>query len=306
MAEKITVGIIEELLDRQPSGDTRSFARLSGFADAGPDAIVFAQDEASLAQALRSAAGLILARVSGDNLIDPRLFPVRNPKYVFALCGRWFDSFREPSVHPSAVIDPEASVGPGTSVGAGAVIAAGARLGRGCVIGSNVTIFGCATLGDRVVAQAGAVLGSVGFGYVPGPDGHHLRFPQQGTLWIGDDVEIGANTTIDRGALGETRIGRGTKIDNLVHIAHNCIIGEDVLIAAQVGLAGSIIVEDRAMLGGQVGLGERVTIGRGVILGGQGGVLPGKKIEGDGTVYWGTPAQPVREYLRDLARLRRR
>jgi UDP-3-O-[3-hydroxymyristoyl] glucosamine N-acyltransferase len=162
-------------------------------------------------------------------------------------------------------------------------------------------------LGDRVTVQAGAVLGSTGFGYARNQEtGEYLLFPQQGTLVIEDDVEIGASTTIDRGALGETRVGRGTKIDNLVHIAHNCVIGEDVIIAAQVGLAGSITVEDGAMLGGQVGLGEKVTIGKGVILGGQGGVLPGKRIDGEGVVYWGTPAQPVREYLRDVARMRRR
>jgi len=155
-----------------------------------------------------------------------------------------------------------------------------------------------------VRVQAGAVLGADGFGYVRDGDGY-FGFPQLGTLVVGDDVEIGANTTIDRGALGETRIGRGTKIDNLVHIAHNCVIGEEVVIAAQVGMAGSTVIEDGAMLGGQVGLGERVTIGRGVILGGQGGVLPGKKLEGAGRIFWGTPARPVREYLRDLVRLRR-
>ena len=152
--------------------------------------------------------------------------------------------------------------------------------------------------------QTGTVLGSDGFGYAKVGE-RYIGFPQIGTLWIGDDVEIGANVTVDRGALGETRIGRGTKIDNLVHIAHNCSIGEDVLIAAQVGMAGSCTIEDGAMLGGQVGLGESVTIGRGVILGGQGGVLPGKRIAGVGVVYWGTPAQPVREYLRGLARLRK-
>ena len=119
-------------------------------------------------------------------------------------------------------------------------------------------------------------------------------------------MEIGANCTIDRGALGETRIGSGTKLDNLVHIAHNCRIGEDVIIAAQVGMAGSCVIEDGAMLGGQVGLGERVTIGAGVMLGGQGGVLPGKTIEGKGEVFWGTPARPVREYLRDVARMRKK
>jgi UDP-3-O-[3-hydroxymyristoyl] glucosamine N-acyltransferase len=148
------------------------------------------------------------------------------------------------------------------------------------------------------------VLGSDGFGYARGREGY-IGFPQVGTLAIEDDVEIGANTTIDRGALGETRIGRGTKIDNLVHIAHNCQVGRDVIMAAQVGMAGSCVIGDGAMLGGQVGLGERVTIGPGVMLGGQGGVLPGKALVGPGHVFWGTPAQPVKQYLRDLARIRK-
>ena len=187
------------------------------------------------------------------------------------------------------------------------MIAPNVRIGRNCQILPHVTIYPGVTLGENCIVQSGAVLGSTGFGYVRDPQtGEHTIFPQQGTLVIEDNVEIGANTTIDRGALGETRIGRGTKIDNLCHIAHNCVVGEDVLMAAQVGMAGSCVIEDGAMLGGQVGLGERVTIGRGVILGGQGGVLPGKRIDGDGVVYWGTPAQPVREYLRDLARMRRK
>jgi UDP-3-O-[3-hydroxymyristoyl] glucosamine N-acyltransferase len=132
-----------------------------------------------------------------------------------------------------------------------------------------------------------------------------VGFPQIGTLVIEDDVEIGANTTIDRGALGETRIGRGTKIDNLVHIGHNCQIGEDVVIAAQVGIAGSTRVGDSAILGGQVGLAEKVTIGPGAVLGAQAGVPTGKKLFGPGEVFWGTPARPIKEYLKDLAALSR-
>jgi UDP-3-O-[3-hydroxymyristoyl] glucosamine N-acyltransferase len=153
--------------------------------------------------------------------------------------------------------------------------------------------------------QAGAVLGSMGFGYVRGSDGRYVRFPQQGRLVIEDDVEIGANTTIDRGALGETRIGRGTKIDNLVHIGHNCSIGCDVVIAAQVGISGSTVVGDGAVLAGQVGLGDHVNVGPGVILGGQGGVFPGKTVNGPGEMFAGTPAEPVKEYLKGLARVRR-
>ena len=122
---------------------------------------------------------------------------------------------------------------------------------------------------------------------------------------IEDDVEIGANTTIDRGALDETRIGRGTKIDNLVHIGHNCRLGENVVIAAQTGLSGSIVIENDVVLGGQVGIGEHARIEEGVMLGGQGGVLPNKVLRGKGVAFWGTPAQPVRQYLKQLAALAR-
>ena len=160
---------------------------------------------------------------------------------------------------------------------------------------------------DRAIVQAGAVLGATGFGYARnGETGEYLIFPQQGRLIIGDDVEIGANTTIDRGALGETRIGCGTKIDNLVHIGHNCTIGKRVVIAAQTGISGSSVVEDGAILGGQVGIGEHATVGAGVILGGGAGVLSGKKMRGPGEVFWGRPARPLKEYLRDLARLKQR
>jgi UDP-3-O-[3-hydroxymyristoyl] glucosamine N-acyltransferase len=296
---------ITELLGLAPTGDTREFARVSGFTNADASAIVFAQDEVALAKAVASAAGLILAPLSARQVVDVRVLAVRNPKYAFALIGQWLEGGKTPTVHPTAIIEAGVTLGVGCSIGAGSVIEAGAVIGDLCEIGPNVVIHGVVTLGSRCVVQAGAVLGSTGFGYVTGPDGRHLRFPQIGTLWIGDDVEIGAGTTIDKGALGETRIGRGTKIDNLSHVAHNCIIGEDCLLAAQVGMAGSCVIEDGAMLGGQVGLGERVTIGKGTILGGQGGVLPGKRIDGAGIIYWGTPAQPVREYLRTLARTRR-
>ncbi|MGE5083093.1 MAG: UDP-3-O-(3-hydroxymyristoyl)glucosamine N-acyltransferase, partial [Acidobacteriota bacterium] len=161
-------------------------------------------------------------------------------------------------------------------------------------------------LGDRVIAHAGAVLGSDGFGYVrDGKTGHYEKFPQVGRLVIEDDVEIGANATIDRGALDETRIRRGAKIDNLVHIGHNCQIGDDVIIAAQTGLSGSIVIENGAVLGGQVGIGEHARIGEGVMLGGQGGVLPHKILRGKGVAFWGTPAQPLRQYLKQLATVAR-
>ena len=301
----ITVKDLEELLGIEISPDDRNFSRLAGFADAGPDTIVFAEDQDSAARALESSAGLILVPLGSADSANPRVLAVHNPKYAFAVIGRWFDELKPAIVHETARIEAGAIIGRKTSIGAGSLIESGVVVGERCKVGANVTIHTGTRLGDRCVIQSGVVLGSTGFGYVKGRDGRYVRFPQQGTLWIGDDVEIGANSTVDRGALGETRIGRGTKIDNLVHIAHNCILGEDVIIAAQVGMAGSCVIEDGAMLGGQVGLGERVTIGTGVMLGGQGGVLPGKRIDGEGQVFWGTPARPVREYLRDLARLRK-
>jgi UDP-3-O-[3-hydroxymyristoyl] glucosamine N-acyltransferase len=186
------------------------------------------------------------------------------------------------------------------------VLGEGVKIGRACRIDARVTIYPGVELGDEVIVQAGAVLGSTGFGYARDLDsGEYVLFPQQGRLVIEDRVEIGANTTIDRGALGETRIGYGAKIDNLVHIGHNCVIGKNVVIAAQTGISGSSIVEDGAILGGQVGIGEHATVGEGVILGGGAGVLSGKKMHGKGQVFWGRPARPLKEYLRDLARFRR-
>ena len=282
--------------------------RVSSAAQATNDAIVFATDAETLTEAVGSAAGLILCElgVPATQVADDlRTIVIREARTALArVYHRFFAPAPSGVMDVSAMVDPSAQIGAGTSIGAGSVIEAGVVIGSGCRIGPRVTIHSGTTLGDRVQVQAGVVLGSIGFGYV-NVSGELLPFPQIGTLRIEDDVDIGANTTIDRGALGETCIGRGSKLDNLVHIAHNCLIGERVLIAAQVGLAGSCVIEDGAMLGGQVGLGERVTIGRGVILGGQGGVLPGKRIDGAGVVYWGTPAQPVREYLRALARMRK-
>jgi UDP-3-O-[3-hydroxymyristoyl] glucosamine N-acyltransferase len=297
--------------------------RVSSIQAAEDDAIVFAADDGSLAQAVASRAGLILAKSVLDKSVldksvldksgttlggdDERVLAVEDPRTAFArIYAHWFDRHEaEGRIDPLAMVSHAARVGVGCRIEAGAVIEQDVELGEECRIGPGVVIHRGTRLGARVRVQAGAVLGSDGFGYV-WSDGQHLRFPQIGTLVIEDDVEIGANTTIDRGALGETRIGRGTKIDNLVHIAHNCTIGRDVLIAAQVGMAGSTTVEDGAMLGGQAGIGEHATIGRGVVLGGQGGVLPGKTIAGEGEVFWGTPAQPVREFLRGVARMRRR
>jgi len=303
----MTTQEIADLVAAQPGPRAAAdIHRVSDFAGATADAVVFAQDQAATDAAVQTPAGLILAPLAatGD---DARILRVRHPKYAFALCARALAPQPDgPLIHPSAVIDPTATLGPGSSVGPGAVIEARVVVGASCTIGSRVTLCAGAQLGDRVIVQSGAVIGSTGFGYVRNAEtGEHILFPQQGACILEDDVDIGANTTIDRGALGETRIGRGTKIDNGVHIAHNCIIGKDVIIAAQVGISGSCVVEDGAVIAGQVGLGDHVTIGKGVILGGSAGVFPHKHVEGPGQMFMGIPAEPLKDYLKTIARVRR-
>ncbi len=211
-------------------------------------------------------------------------------------------------VGPCAVIGSHARIGDGTLIGAGAVIGEGVKIGVHCHIYPRVVIYPGTTLGDRVVVHAGAVLGADGFGYVrDSVTGAYTQFPQQGTLVIEDDVEIGANSTIDRGALEETRIRRGTKIDNLVHVGHNCDIGENVILVALTGISGSSTVGKGAVLAGQVGIGDHAHVGPGVILGGQSGVFNGKTISNEGqrpgTVMFGTPARPLKQVLREQAML---
>ncbi len=207
-----------------------------------------------------------------------------------------------------AVIGPHAIIGDGTRIDAGVVIGENVKIGEHCHICPRVVIYPGTTIGNRVVVQAGAVLGADGFGYVRDEmTGDYTQFPQQGTLVIEDDVEIGANSTIDRGALQETRIHRGTKIDNLVHVGHNCDIGESVILVALTGISGSSTVGKGAVLAGQVGIGDHAHVGPGVILGGQSGVFSGKTISNEGhrpgTVMFGTPARPLKQVLREQALL---
>jgi UDP-3-O-[3-hydroxymyristoyl] glucosamine N-acyltransferase len=282
---------------------------VSAIETAAATSVVFATDAKTLARALESKAGIVLANRSPyAELEDPRVLSVPEPRLAFARVAERLQRRGTPtSIHATAVVDPSAQIGEGTRIGAHSVIAENVTIGRECEIGPNVTIYSETQLGDRVSVQAGAVLGSKGFGYARDTaTGEYTLFPQQGTLVIEDDIDIGANTTIDRGALGETRIGAGSKLDNLVHIGHNCVIGRNVIIAAQTGISGSSVVEDGAILGGQVGIGEHALVGQGVILGGGAGVLSGKKMHGAGEVFWGRPARPLKEYLRDLARLKKR
>jgi UDP-3-O-[3-hydroxymyristoyl] glucosamine N-acyltransferase len=301
---------------------------VSGIPGAKSGNLVFAEDENAFAAALLSPAAAVLVSPgmapSAEHLAKP-LLRIGQPRLAFARAAALLRPVGPPpSIHPTVVlapgvkvaedvsigahafIDEGASIGAGTIIGSGVAIGAGVHIGTGCHIHPRVVIYPGTTLGDRVVVHAGAVLGADGFGYVRNQtSGEYTQFPQQGTLMIEDDVDVGANTTIDRGALEETRIGSGTKLDNLIHIGHNCSIGRNVVIAAQTGISGSSVVGDGAILGGQVGMGDHAMIGPGVIVGGQGGILPKKKLLGPGIVFWGTPAKPVRQYLKELAHLAR-
>jgi UDP-3-O-[3-hydroxymyristoyl] glucosamine N-acyltransferase len=203
-------------------------------------------------------------------------------------------------VDPGAVIGPGAEIGAGTLIGANAVIGPEVRVGRNSVIGAQASV-ACALIGDRVIIHPGVHIGQDGFGFALGPRGH-LKVPQIGRVIIQDDVEIGAGTTIDRGANRDTVIGEGTKIDNLVQIAHNVVIGRHCVLVSQSGVSGSTVIGDFAALGGQAGLTGHLTIGAGAQIAAQAGVM---KDVPAGAKWSGAPAQPMRDHFREVAALRK-
>jgi UDP-3-O-[3-hydroxymyristoyl] glucosamine N-acyltransferase len=289
--------------------------------------LVFAEDAASAAQAVAGNAGAIVAKPGCAEGAPPHksVIEIGQPRLWFARAAKLLAHVTHaPAVHTSVVfgknvtlgqgvviaagviLGDQCSIGAGTRVEAGAVIGEGVNIGELCHIYPRVVIYPETKIGNSAAVHAGAVLGADGFGYVRDPEtGAYTQFPQQGTLVIEDDVEIGANSTVDRGALGETRIGRGTKIDNLVHVGHNCGIGEDVILVALTGISGSSTVGNGAVLAGQVGIGDHAHVGPGVILGGQAGVFSGSSVSNEGltegTVLWGTPPRPLKQVLREQA-----
>jgi UDP-3-O-[3-hydroxymyristoyl] glucosamine N-acyltransferase len=198
------------------------------------------------------------------------------------------------SVGPYAVIGEDVHVGSGTQIGAHAVIGAGCWIGENCRIHPRVTLYAGVRIGHRVEIHSGAVIGADGFGYAHG-EGKNWKFPQTGIAEIADDVEIGANTTIDRGSLDDTRIAEGVKLDNLVHVGHNVQIGAHTVIAAQTGISGSSVLGHHVVVGGQVGIAEHCTLEDGAIAGAQAGIPTGKTIRAGQTV-WGTPAREIGKF----------
>jgi UDP-3-O-[3-hydroxymyristoyl] glucosamine N-acyltransferase len=309
----VSVSELARLLQLPYQGDgTRVLTRVSSWEEADASTLIFV-DGKSHAAAATLPAGCVIAQ---PHIVSPAWTAIlsQNPKLDFArAANRLLPRPRGTGVrHPSATVEPGAAVEPDADLAAGVVVSVGARVGRGCILQAGVVVGGGCVLGDdcilyprvvlypaaqlgaRVTIHAGSVIGGDGFGYVF--DGHsQVKFPQAGRVIIEDDVEIGSNTTIDRGSLGTTRIRAGAKIDNLVQVGHNVDIGRGVVIAAQTGISGSTVIEDFAVIGGQVGFGDHARVERGAIIGSKAGVLPGKIVRG-GEVYWGVPVRPLREY----------
>ena len=303
------------------SGDTDIF-RVAGFAAARENEISFVETAEIVEQTPAIHAACVLVPENFDAQIPCSYIKVANPKLAFAkVAGKLYPFDRRiNSIHETAVIASDVTkfracfvgafvtIGENCAAGEGAQILDGARIGNNVSIGKNsivhpnCVIYGNVEIGSNCVIHAGAVIGADGFGYVRDGGRGYVKFPQIGTVVIEDNVEIGANACVDRGALGETRIGEGTKIDNQVQIAHNVRIGKRVVIAAQTGISGSTVIEDDSVIGGQVGMGDHATIKSGAIIGSQAGVLPGKIVRPG--VWWGTPVQPLDEYKRQNAHVK--
>ena len=293
---------------------------LAGLEGAGPAHLTFYSGGRDMADAFaRSQAGFCL--VPQKDVHRPAhssmtLLPVASVPHAFAAAATLFypqasqqvwvqeqpvspeaKLGRDVILGPGVVIGPGAEIGDHVRIGANTVIGPGVAIGHGCEIGANASI-SHAYIGDRVTILPGAAIGQPGFGFASSPAGH-VKIPQLGRVIVQDGVEIGAATTIDRGALGDTVIGEGAKIDNLVQIGHNVQIGRHVVLVSQTGIAGSSIIADFAVLGGQVGIADHVRIGPGARLAARSAMVSGQKIEG-GQDYGGVPAKPVREWLREI------
>jgi UDP-3-O-[3-hydroxymyristoyl] glucosamine N-acyltransferase len=316
----LTLRELAERLQCRLEGDgSIEITRVTGIEHAEPGALSFIANPKyqHFLQTTRASAVLVTAdaeRPAGG----PALLVCERPYLAFAQAlGVLVNAaLPEPGIDPSSVVASDAQLGEHVSVGALAVIGAGARIGArsvifpavvvgpgavigdDCVIHARVSIRERVQLGHRVVVQDGAVIGSDGFGFVKQADGTHLKIPQHADVIIEDDVEIGANTAIDRPAVGETRIRRGAKIDNLVQIAHGVTVGERTLFAAQVGIAGSTAVEEDVVLAGQVGVAGHIRIGKGVVATAQTGVP--NSVDA-GTMISGYPAIPNRDWLKSSA-----
>ncbi|MBI3437005.1 MAG: UDP-3-O-(3-hydroxymyristoyl)glucosamine N-acyltransferase [Proteobacteria bacterium] len=328
--EPLTVGAIARMIHGSVRDGTDLERRISNIAAldlAGPRDLAFHDKQGMLGALRLTRAGVCLVAkpfvadvpaAVGAVIVDHpyrafvdaagRLFPeALRPAPVFSL-GEFADAARVHSsaniesgatIEPGAIIGPEVEIGSGSVIGVNAAIGRGVRIGRDCSIGACASI-AHALIGDRVFVHAGCRIGQDGFGFLPGAT--HQKIPQVRRVIIQDDVEIGANSTIDRGGIRDTVIGEGSKIDNLVQIAHNVSIGRNCIIAAQCGISGSAVMEDFVVLAGQVGLADHVRIGSGAMIGAQSGVMNDVPA---GQRWLGSPAMRAIEFLRQILMLRR-
>lgn len=327
---ELTLAELAARLGGRLEGDGAVVIRgLNGVREAGPGEITFLSNGKYAAALAESRAAAVI--LSTDAAERPKIPAVRvdDPDLAFARVAQIFLADTQPyaprtdgppEIHPTAVVDPTARLGRGVRVGAYAVVEPGAeigdqtvlyphtyvghkvRIGMLCLLYPNAVVRERCVLGNRVILQPGAVIGSDGFGYVLAPEGEAVKIPQLGIVVLEDDVEIGACTTIDRARIDRTIVRRGTKIDNLVQIAHNVAVGEHAIIAAQTGIAGSTKIGDRVVMGGQAGIQGHIEVGAGSKIGAQAGVT---KSCPPNSVLWGTPARAHRETLKEQAMVRR-
>jgi UDP-3-O-[3-hydroxymyristoyl] glucosamine N-acyltransferase len=320
----LTVAQIAALCGGELRGDpTRLITGANSLEGSQESDLSFVANRKAAALAASSHAGCVLAPPWFDLAGPWSPILVDDPRAAFARAlGALYPSHRPaPQIHPTAVISDSASIAPGCFIGPHVVIGEETRIGAACFIGAgsviaarvwigenttlhpNVTIYDRVRIGARVIIHSGCVLGADGFGFTLAGD-HYEKFPQIGSVEIGDDVELGANCCIDRAALGVTRIADGAKFDNLIHVAHNCAIGRHVVIAAQTGFSGSVTAGDYAVIGGQVGIGEKAKIAAKAIVGGKSGILTSQQVAA-GEPVWGIPARPLRQHLKGLANVAR-
>jgi len=318
---RVTAGEIADFVEGSFRGDRgRTVGAVRPIGEAGEDDLTFLANPKYEPLLAKTRAGLTLVgeKVAGDS---DRWIRVAEPELALArVLGRWFNEVPGPdsiseqaTIHATAIIGGNARIGARVSIGKdcsigsdvtiydGAFVGAGTSIGNGTTIHPNVTIYHATKIGARCIVHAGVVIGSDGYGFTTSGGSHH-KIPQIGTVRIEDDVEIGAGSTIDRAALGETVVGEGTKIDNLVHVGHNVKIGRHCLIVAQVGIAGSSEIGDFCVLAGQVGVTGHVSIGTGVQVAAQAGVM--KSFDGARKLS-GSPARPMADQLRAQALVRR-